>query len=100
MLNLTIYLRERFLAAHGQNRMSEAHEQNDPGEMTEPGPVQPSHGFLGNCYNPGMKRIGRQLDRPLQHCECAPQDEHDYHDAGDDHDLECLAARFVEAPDV
>ena len=63
MLDLAVDLGQRFLAAHGQHRMPESDEQDDPGEMADPGSVQPAQGFFVELHHPGMQRIRRQLNR-------------------------------------
>jgi hypothetical protein len=63
MLDLAIDLSQSFFAAHGEDRMSESDEGNDPRKMTEPLAVKPSHGFFGEGNHAGPQRIGRQLDR-------------------------------------
>src|SRR6185369_1209947 len=64
------------------------------------GAVKPSHGFAVDGHDAGMQRIWRKLDRDLEDRDGAPNQQHDDHHGGDDHDLEGLSARFVDALDV
>ena len=87
MLDFTIDLRQSFFAAHRQYGMPEPHEQNDPGNVPEPGSIQPSQRFLVQRNHPGMKRIRRQHNGGAQNRNGAPDQQNHHHHRGDHHDL-------------
>ena len=100
VLDLAVDLGQSLLPAHGENGMSEADEQNDPGEMADPGAMQPTHGFLGQRDDSRVQRIWGQLYGRVQNRNRAPDDQQDDHDGRDDHDLQRLLAGFVKPLDV
>src|SRR5580693_4529238 len=90
MLDLAVHLGERFLTAHGQNRVSKSHEKDDPCETADPGSVQPAQRFFVDLHDSGLQRIGRQMNGRAEDGDGAPDDQDHNHHGGDDHNLQGL----------
>ena len=102
MSNLAIHLSERFLAAHSQHRVSEANEHDEQSQMADPlvfELCQPAQRLVIK-NNSGSQRVRRELKRPVPDADRAPDDQHDHHHGGHNHDLERLSARFVNTLSV
>src|ERR1700722_357779 len=97
MFDFTIHLRQCLFAAHGQYRMPEADEQNDPCDVGENSSVQPAQRFFIERNHACVKRVRRQLDGRPQHGDRAPKKQNHHHHRGDDHDLQSFLAGFVNA---
>ena len=100
----TINLRERLLAAHGQNRVAEGHQDSEHAEhsrqtLFRKAVPQEAEGFLAE-----MEVLGRgewnRLISGLDQCECRPRQENDHHYGGDLHHSKGLLAGLVDALDV
>ena len=101
MFDLAIDLSQSFLTAHGQYGVSEAHEEDDQGEFTEPGNMnQPAQRLAIERNHSRVERVGGPMNSDLKHRDRAPDDQQDDHDGRDDHDLYRFLAGFVNALDV
>ena len=97
MFDLAVDLSQSLFAAHGQNRMPEADEEDDPGDVAEPGSVKPAQRILIQRDHARVQRVGGQLDGSAQNRNRAPDDQNDHHHGGDGHDLQGLLAGFMHA---
>src|SRR6202042_1117738 len=102
MLNLPIDLGKAFLAAHGQQRVTEGHEnaeQTEHLDVCESRPAQESESVIAEleiCDRGGR----RQMSAANEHRIYAPDHEDYHHHGGDLHNLHGLAARLLDALDV
>ena len=98
MFDLAIDLGQSFFAAHGQHGVAEADEEDDPGNVAEPGSVEPAQRFLVQRDYAGVQRVWRQLDGgSAQNRDGAPDEQNHHHHRGDRHDLQGFLAGFVHA---
>ena len=97
MLDFAIDLRQRFLAAHRENGVTEADEDRNRGESGPDRPSQPPKRIVGEAQI-AQGRRRRQLSRTApQQRQCAPGDHEDHHHRGHHHDPHRILARLVNA---
>src|SRR5258708_23123838 len=100
MFDLAVDLSQGLLATHRQHRMTEPDKHDDPGQMADPGSVQPSQRLLVERNYTRVQWVRRQLDGPAEHGDGAPYDQNHDHHCSNDHDLQGLLTRFVDALNV
>ena len=96
MFDLAVHLRQGLFAAHCQHGVAEADEENHQCELADPSPIEPAQRLLGECHHSWVQGIRRQLyHRRTEDGNRAPQNQNHHHHRGDGHDLQGLAAGFV-----
>src|ERR1022692_1677264 len=96
MFDLAIDLGQRFLAAHGQHRMAEAHQHHDEWNARGPGTQQPTERLMIVVHGGGTGKR-RQVRTGLGQRNQAPDNQQHHHHRGDLHDLQGAFAGFVNA---
>ena len=96
LLDLAVNLRERFLAAHREDRVAEADEDGDRRERRPPRSFQPAERIVGETQV-ARDRRRRPPAAVHQQGRRAPGDEDHDHHRRDLHDLERVVARLVQA---
>ncbi len=97
--DLAVDLRERFLAAHRQNRVAEADEDRDRGERRPDRPLQPAERVVGEL-DVAARRQRRQRAAAVHQRQRAPGDQQHDHHGGDLHDRHRIVAALVDAAGV
>ena len=96
MFDLAIDLGQRFLAAHGQYGMAEAHQHHDEGNARGPGAQQPAERLTIVVHGGGSGKR-RQVRTRFGQRNQAPDNQHHHHHRGDLHDLQGAFTGFVNA---
>src|SRR5580700_109534 len=96
MFDFAVDLGQSLFAAHGKDGVAEADEEDDPGDVAEPG-REPAQRVFVQRNHARVQRAGRQLDGSTQHRDGAPDDQNHHHYGGDDHDLQSFLAGLVHA---
>ena len=99
MLNLAVDLRQALLAAHGQQRMAEGHQNAEESINRKSRSLQESLRVVAEMQvgRDGKRRQVRTFDKQGI---AAPEKQNHHHDGGDLHNPQRLVARLLNALDV
>ncbi len=97
MLDLAVDLGQRFLAAHGQHRMAEGHQDAEQAQHRRQlgVPRKPSASLLKCRFDGTWQR--RQIGPDVEGRIDPPAQQDHHHDRGDLHDFQGLVAGFLDA---
>ena len=99
MRDLAVDLGQALLAAHGQNRVAEGHQDAEKPENRQSSSAQEAERILTEVE---MRRDGRrrQLRAAQPHRISAPDKQNHHHHRGNLHHPQCLVARLLDSLDV